>query len=57
MARIVEVLDAVNYGSHATVEVRLDNGETGIVWIGGQVEAWYDEEHGKYKVFVRKTAD
>lgn len=52
MATIKQVIRMVNKGAEAIVEVQLDHGGTGVIYIGGQVEEYY--HHGKVKVFVIK---
>jgi hypothetical protein len=53
MAKIKEILSATNHGTYCVVEVMLDNDEVADVWVGGEVEAYFDK--GKYKAFVKKV--
>lgn len=55
MTKIVKVLRPVKYGEgekYASVEVQLDDGTIGSVYIGGQAEAWFDSARNKIKVFI-----
>jgi hypothetical protein len=54
MVKILEILGADNKGSYCIVHVLLDNGEEAQVWVGGRVEAFYDDDNGIYKAFVKR---
>jgi hypothetical protein len=57
LAKITQILGATNYGTYCIVEVLLDNGEEGEVYVGGGVENYFDPKYGKNKCFVKKKKD
>lgn len=54
MAKILSITSGVYYGSYATISVVLDNGEEAEVYVGGEVECFYDNKNGVYKAFVKR---
>jgi hypothetical protein len=55
MARIVKVNGLTNKGSYGLVEVVLDDGTEANVWVGGQVEVFYDRE--QIKAWVKRPTN
>ena len=52
MAKIIEIIGCDNKVKYANVHVLLDDGTEAEVWVGGNVEVYFDK--GKIKAFVRK---
>lgn len=52
--KIIEVIGVENKVSYANVHVLLDNGEEAIVWVGGNVDVYFDATHNKIKAFVKR---
>jgi hypothetical protein len=55
MAKIKEIIGMDNKGSHALVHVITDDGTECTIWIGGQVELFFDHKYNKVKAFVKKV--
>ncbi len=51
--KIINILGCTNHDTFATIHVLLDDGMEGVVWVGGEVEAFYHKE--KIKVFVKRN--
>jgi len=54
MARIKSVVGAVNHGAYATVSVVLEDGTECEVYVGGDVEVFYDATHHRVKAVVKR---
>ncbi len=54
MRRIKQILGADDHGDYCIVYVLLDNDEEAEVYVGGEVEAYLDPKHGKYKAYIKR---
>jgi len=50
--KIIKVNGMTNHGDYANVEVVLEDGEVGDVYIGGDVERYF--HHEKIKIFIKR---
>lgn len=54
MSKIVKIVDFSNHRTYAVVVVQLDDGMEAKVYVGGEVETYFDEAHHTIKAFVKK---
>lgn len=55
--RIVKIL-SIRYGegrAYAIADVELDDGSSASVFIGGDVETWFDPQHNKIKAHIKRN--
>lgn len=53
--RIKRIIRCVNKGAEAVVTAQLEDGSEAEIWVGGEVEVWFDHRYNKAKAHVRRA--
>ena len=53
-AKIIEIIGVEKSKKHVVIHAMTDEGDIVKGWWGGEVELWWDEQHGVTKAFVKR---
>jgi hypothetical protein len=54
-ARIIKIIRLVNKKTYGVAYVQLDDGSEAEIFIGGDVETFYDERYNKVKAVIKRA--
>lgn len=55
MSRVDKILHIEDHKTYAVVHVRLSDGMEAQIFVGGEVETFFDPKHNKIKAYVKRT--